>query len=79
MDWNRSKRPGSNNTNALRRHAMAWKPTSWIERLPDVLRLIVKAALIIDLIVVSLFSIWVVVRGCQQIVEILNRWVFVLD
>lgn len=58
---------------------MAWKPTSWIERLPDVLRLIVKAALIIDLIVVSLFSIWVVVRGCQQIVEILNRWVFVLD
>lgn len=58
---------------------MPWHPSGLTERLPEVLRLICGGLWLLSAITVSAFSLYIVFRACQQIVEALERWVFLLD
>ena len=52
--------------------------TDFIERIPEVLRLIIGATLLIDLIIFALFSLWIVWKICQQLYFVLERYLFVM-
>ncbi len=54
---------------------MSWRNTvtDW---LADILRLIARAGLLIDAILISIFSVWFVYKGCAKLMELLNGWLF---
>ena len=54
---------------------MAWKRTL-TDLFADWLRLIARAGLLLDGILLSIFSVWFVWRGVWKLMEVCDTWIF---
>ena len=54
---------------------MSWRKTM-TDWLADILRLIARAGLLIDAIILSVFTVWFVYKGCAKLKDLLDAWLF---